>query len=124
RRSARGRGRRLGPRPAHAGREGRARGRGAGRASLLARGGGAAMTRPDVGRLIGMTVGFARSDAEAAAALLSELGFEAVEVHLLQLAPGIPGVPVFEGHAAALGESLRRSGLVVSTLNGAGAPGF
>src|SRR5439155_17890455 len=64
------------------------------------------------------------SDAEAAAALLSELGFEAVEVHLLQLGPGIPGVPVFEGHAAALGESLRRGGLVVSTLNGAGAPGF
>jgi sugar phosphate isomerase/epimerase len=31
---------------------------------------------------------------------------------------------VFEGHAAALGEHLREAGLVVSTLNGAGAPGF
>lgn len=78
----------------------------------------------DVRRLIGMTVGFPRLDAEVAAGLLVEFGFEAVEVHLLQLAPGVAGVPVFEGHAAALGESLRDAGLVVSTLNCAGAPGF
>jgi sugar phosphate isomerase/epimerase len=71
-----------------------------------------------------MTVGFPRLDAEEAATLLLELGFEAVEVHLLQIGPGVPGVPVFEGHAAALGEALRDAGLVVSTLNGAGAPGF
>jgi sugar phosphate isomerase/epimerase len=82
------------------------------------------MTRPDRGRLIGMTIGFPRSDGEESAALLAELGFEAVEVHLLQLGTGIPGVPVFEAHAAALGEGLRESGLVVSTLNAAGAPGF
>ena len=78
----------------------------------------------DVGRLIGMTVGFPRLDAEAAAGLLVEFGFEAVEVHLLQVGPGVAGVPVCEGHAAALGESLRDAGLVVSTLNCAGAPGF
>jgi sugar phosphate isomerase/epimerase len=71
-----------------------------------------------------MTIGFARLDAEEAADLLAQLGLEAVEVHLVQLGPGLPGVPVFEGHAAALGESLRLRGLVVSTLNGAGAPGF
>jgi sugar phosphate isomerase/epimerase len=82
------------------------------------------MTRPDVGRLIGMTVGFARLDAEAASSLLAELGFEAVEIHLLQLGPGMPGVPVFERHAEALGLALRDLGLVVSSLNGAGAPGF
>jgi sugar phosphate isomerase/epimerase len=82
------------------------------------------LSSPDLGRLIGMTIGFPRLDAEEAAALLAELGFEAVEVHLLQLAPGVPGVPAFEGHAAAFGESLREAGLIVSTLNGAGAPGF
>jgi sugar phosphate isomerase/epimerase len=78
----------------------------------------------DTGLLIGSTAGFPRLDAEAAAAVLDELGFEATEVHLLQLGPGIGGAPAFEGHAAALGESLREAGLVVSTLNGAGAPGF
>jgi sugar phosphate isomerase/epimerase len=78
----------------------------------------------DLGRLIGMTIGFPRLDAEEAANLLAEMGLEAVEVHLFQLGPGLPGVPVFEGHAAALGESLRQRGLVVSTLNGAGASGF
>jgi sugar phosphate isomerase/epimerase len=82
------------------------------------------VTRPDVGLLIGATVAFARLDAEAVAALLLDLEFEAMEVQLLQIGPGVPGVPVFEGHAAALGESLRDRGLVVSTLNGAGAPGF
>lgn len=82
------------------------------------------LTSPDLGRLIGMTIGFPQLDAEEAAAVLAGFGFEALEVHLLQLGPGIPGVPVFEGHAAALGEALRDIGLVVSTLNGAGAPGF
>lgn len=82
------------------------------------------MIAPDHGRLIGMTIGFPRLDAEEAADLLAQLGLEAVEIHLFQLGPGLPGVPVFEGHATALGESLRQRGLVVSTLNGAGAPGF
>ena len=31
--------------------------------------------------------------------------------------PGLPGVPVFEAHAAAAGDVLRRAGLIVSTLN-------
>jgi sugar phosphate isomerase/epimerase len=71
-----------------------------------------------------MTVALARLDAEAAAAELAALGFEAVEFHLLQLGPGLPGVPVLERHADALGEYLRAAGLVVSSLNCAGAPGF
>jgi sugar phosphate isomerase/epimerase len=71
-----------------------------------------------------MTVALARLDAESAAAELAALGFEAVEVHLLQLGPGLPGVPVFERHAEALGEHLRKVGITVSSLNCAGAPGF
>jgi sugar phosphate isomerase/epimerase len=71
-----------------------------------------------------MTVALARLDAEAASAELASLGFEAVEVHLLQLGPGLPDVPVLERHADALGEHLRGAGLVVSSLNCAGAPGF
>jgi sugar phosphate isomerase/epimerase len=86
--------------------------------------GEAEMPVGDAGRLIGSTVGFGRLDVEAAAEVLVELGFEATEVHLLQLGPGIGGALVFEGHAAALGESLQEAGLVVSTLNGAGAAGF
>lgn len=38
-------------------------------------------------------------------------------VHAHQLAPGLPGVPVFEAHAAAAGDVVRRAGLIVSTLN-------
>jgi sugar phosphate isomerase/epimerase len=78
----------------------------------------------DSGLLIGMTIGFPRRSAEDAADLLATLGLEAVEIHLLQLGPGLPGAPVLEGHASALGEALRERGLVVSTLNGAGATGF
>jgi sugar phosphate isomerase/epimerase len=79
---------------------------------------------PDSSLLIGMTIGFPRHSAEDAADLLATLGLEAVEIHLLQLGPGLPGAPVFEGHASALGEALRERGLIVSTLNGAGATGF
>jgi sugar phosphate isomerase/epimerase len=71
-----------------------------------------------------MTVPFARLDLEAAAAELAAVGFEAVEVHTLQLGPGLPGVPVHERHALAVGEALRAAGLVPVTLNAAGAPGF
>ena len=82
------------------------------------------MNPPDAGLLIGMTIGFPRHSAEDAAEVLATLGLEAVEIHLLQLSPGVPGAPVFEGHASALGDALRERGLVVSSLNGAGATGF
>jgi sugar phosphate isomerase/epimerase len=78
----------------------------------------------DAGLLIGMTVPFARLDLESAAAELLALGFEAVEVHTLQLGPGLPGVPVHERHAAGAGEALRAASLPPVTLNAAGAPGF
>ena len=78
----------------------------------------------DAGLLIGMTVPFARLDLEAAAAEVAAVGFEAVEVHTLQLGPGLGGVPVHERHAAAAGEALRALPLVPVTLNAAGAPGF
>jgi len=81
-------------------------------------------TAPDAGLLIGMTVPFARLDLEAAATELLTLGFEAVEVHTLQLGPGLPGVPVHERHAAAAGDGLRAASLPPVTLNAAGAPGF
>jgi sugar phosphate isomerase/epimerase len=79
---------------------------------------------PDAGLPIGMTVPLARLDLEAAAAELLAIGFEGVEVHSLQLGPGLPGVLVHERHAAAAGEGLRAVGLPPFTLNAAGAPGF
>ena len=66
----------------------------------------------DAGLLIGMTVPFARLDVESAAAELLALGFEAVEVHTLQLGPGLAGVPVHERHAAAAGDALRAASLL------------
>jgi sugar phosphate isomerase/epimerase len=79
---------------------------------------------PEAGLLIGMTVPFARLDVEAAAEEVVAVGFEAVEVHTLQLGPGLPGVPVHERHAAGVGEALRAIPLLPVTLNAAGAPGF
>ena len=72
---------------------------------------------PDEGLTVGMTVAFPRLDLEAAVAEVRSAGFEAVEVHLSQLGPGLPGVPVFERHAETAGDLIRRAGLVVSTLN-------
>jgi sugar phosphate isomerase/epimerase len=78
----------------------------------------------DAGSLVGMTVALSWLDGEAAAEELASIGFTAVEVHLFQLAPAIPGVAVLEAHAEAMGGFLRGRGLVVSSLNAAGAPGF
>lgn len=78
----------------------------------------------DVGRAVGMTVALSWLDAEAAIGELYAAGFEGVEVHVAQIAPSLPGVPVAETHAAAVGDLLRGHGLVVSSLNAAGAPGF
>jgi sugar phosphate isomerase/epimerase len=75
------------------------------------------IVHPDHGKLIGMSLIAGRDDIETAAATIKELGFEGMEVHAHQLGPGLPGVPVFEAHAAAVGELLRSAGLIVSTLN-------
>jgi sugar phosphate isomerase/epimerase len=72
---------------------------------------------PDHGKLIGMSLIAGRDDIETAASVVKELGFEGMEVHVHQLGPGLPGVPVFEAHAAAAGDVVRRAGLIVSTLN-------
>jgi sugar phosphate isomerase/epimerase len=72
---------------------------------------------PDHGKLVGMSLVAGRDDLETAAALIRQLGFEAIEVHASQVGSGMPGVPTFEGHAAAAGEVVRRAGLLVSTLN-------
>jgi sugar phosphate isomerase/epimerase len=72
---------------------------------------------PDHGKLIGMSLIAGRDDLETAAATVKALGFEGMEVHVNQLGPGLPGVPVFEAHAQAAGEVVRRAGLIVSTLN-------
>ena len=64
-----------------------------------------------------MTLIAGRDDLETAAATVKRLGFEGTEVHVSQLGPGMPGVPVYEGHAAAAGDVVRRAGLFVSTLN-------
>jgi sugar phosphate isomerase/epimerase len=71
-----------------------------------------------------MTVALSWLDGEQAIAELAAIGFTAVEVHLLQIGPSLPGAPVLEGHAAGMGSLIRDSGLVVSSLNAAGAPGF
>ena len=44
-----------------------------------------------------------RDDLETAARTIAELGFDGMEVHLSQLGPGMPGVTVYEAHAAAAG---------------------
>jgi sugar phosphate isomerase/epimerase len=79
---------------------------------------------PDFGKLIGMSLIAGRDDIETAAAIVKELGFEGMEVHAHQIGPGLPGVPVFEAHAAAVGEVLRNAGLIVSTLNVVGDATF
>jgi sugar phosphate isomerase/epimerase len=79
---------------------------------------------PDHGKLVGMSLVAGREDLETAAATVRELGFEAMEVHASQIGSGMPGVPTFEGHAAAAGDVVRRAGLIVSTLNVVADPSF
>jgi sugar phosphate isomerase/epimerase len=85
---------------------------------------GSVPRQPDHGKLVGMSLICGRADLETAAEVVHDLGFEAMEVHASQLSPGLPGVPVFEGHAAAAGELIRRHGLQVSTLNVVGDATF
>ncbi|MFN8620741.1 MAG: TIM barrel protein [Chloroflexota bacterium] len=80
--------------------------------------------QPDHGKRIGMSVVMLRDDLETAARTIAELGFDGMEVHVSHLGPGMPGVRVFEAHAAACGELIRREGLLVSTLNLAGDQAF
>ena len=80
--------------------------------------------QPDHGKLIGMSLIAGRDDIETAAATVKELGFDGMEVHAHQLGPGLPGVPVFEAHAAAAGEVVRAARLIVSTLNVVGDATF
>lgn len=84
------------------------------------------MTGPaaDHGKLIGMSLIAGRDDIETAAATVRDLGFEAMEIHASQIGPGLPGVPVFEAHAAAVGDVVRRAGMIVSTLNVVGDATF
>src|SRR5262245_37759311 len=79
---------------------------------------------PDHGKLIGMSLLAGRDDIETAAAAVKALGFEGMEVHVTQIGSGLPGVPVHEAHAAAVGDVLRQAGLVVSTLNVVGDATF
>ena len=72
---------------------------------------------PDHGKLVGMSLMASRDDIETAAATVKGLGFDGMEVHAVHLGPNLPGVPVFEAHAAAVGDVVRRAGLIVSTLN-------
>jgi len=78
----------------------------------------------DFGKLTGMSLYALRDDIEVAAALVKSLGFEAIEIHASQIGPALPGVPVFEAHAAAVGAVVRNAGLVVSTLNVVGDASF
>lgn len=80
--------------------------------------------QPDHGVPIGMSVVTLRDDLETCARGIAELGFAGMEVHISHLGPGMPGVTVYEAHAAAAGELIRRQGLLVSTLNAAGDPSF
>jgi sugar phosphate isomerase/epimerase len=80
--------------------------------------------QPDHGKLVGMSVVLLRDDLETAARTLRDLGFEAMEVHGSHISPGMPGVTVYDAHAAAAGELIRRTGLAVSTLNVVGDSSF
>jgi sugar phosphate isomerase/epimerase len=80
--------------------------------------------QPDHGKRVGMSVVMLRDDLETATRVVKEQGFDAIEVHVSHLGPGMPGVRVYEAHAAAAGELIRRQGLIVSTLNAAGDPSF
>lgn len=80
--------------------------------------------QPDHGKLIGMSLMAGRDDIEVAAATVKDLGFEGMEVHGNQIGPSLPGVPVFEAHASAVGDVLRRAGLIVSSLNVVGDGSF
>jgi sugar phosphate isomerase/epimerase len=80
--------------------------------------------QPDHGKRIGMSVVLLRDDLETAAQTLLGLGFEGMEVHSSHLAPGIPGVTVYDRHAAAAGELINSVGLAVSTLNVVGDASF
>jgi sugar phosphate isomerase/epimerase len=82
------------------------------------------VTQPDHGKRIGMSVVLLRDDLETAAQTLLGLGFEGMEVHSSHLAPGIPGVTVFDRHAEAAGDLIRGIGLAVSTLNVVGDASF
>jgi sugar phosphate isomerase/epimerase len=81
-------------------------------------------TPHELGKLIGMTLIAGREDIETAAATIKDLGFDGTEVHGSHIGPGMPGVPVFEAHAAAVGDVVRRAGLFVSTLNVVGDETF
>jgi len=80
--------------------------------------------QPDHGKLVGMSVVLLRDDLETAARTIRELGFDALEVHGSHITPGMPGVTVYDAHAAAAGELIRRTGLAVSTLNVVGDSSF
>jgi len=79
---------------------------------------------PDAGRPIAMSVALPRLDLETAAAEFAELGFEAMEVHIAQVGPGLIQLKLLERHAEAAGVAVRSSGLQVSTLNVVGEPSF
>ncbi len=79
---------------------------------------------PDFGKRIGMSLIAGRDDLEIAAATVRDLGFEGMEVHIQQLGPGLPGVPVLAAHATAAGRLLRRAGLTASALNAVGDASF
>lgn len=80
--------------------------------------------QPDHGKLVGMSVVLLRDDLETAARTIKDLGFEAIEVHGSHISPGMPGVTVYDAHAAAAGDLIRRTGLAVSTLNVVGDDTF
>ncbi|MFN8518939.1 MAG: sugar phosphate isomerase/epimerase [Chloroflexota bacterium] len=82
------------------------------------------IVQPDHGKRIGMSVLMLRDDLETCAKTIRDLGFEGMEVHGSHLGPDMPGVTVYEAHAAAAGDLIRRHGLMVSTLNVAGDPSF
>lgn len=83
-----------------------------------------AAAQPDAGLLIGMSIALPRLDLEAAVLELASLGFQGMEIHIAQLGPGFVDVNAQESHAAAAGDVIRRSGLVVSTFNVVGHESF
>jgi sugar phosphate isomerase/epimerase len=79
---------------------------------------------PDAGRLVAMSAALPRLDLETAAAEFAELGFQAMEIHISQVGPGLGTLRLSERHAEAAGVAVRGSGLQVSTFNVVGEPSF
>jgi sugar phosphate isomerase/epimerase len=80
-------------------------------------------TRDVEDRLTGMSFFFPRLDIEQIIDEHARCGFDAIEIHVQHVSPGVP-VPLTPQHGRAVGEVAARAGLRITTLNAAPHPQF